>query len=129
MFTSLKRYLLSFLPVISKGQLYENRARRFLQRHGLRDFQTNYHSRMGEIDLIARQGDVLVFIEVRYRQHQKHGTAVETVSFQKQQKIRRTAQHFLQKNGLTYKTCCRFDVIGITGCPDRLKYQWIKNAF
>jgi putative endonuclease len=129
MFTSLKHYLLSFFPAISKGKLYENKARKFLQRQGLRDFQINYYSRMGEIDLIARQGDVLVFIEVRYREHQEYGTAIETVGFQKQQRIRRTAQHFLQKNCLTNKTPCRFDVVGISGSADRLKYQWIKNAF
>lgn len=127
--TSLKRCLLSLLPATSKGKFYENKAKKFLQKQGFRDFQTNYRTRQGEIDIIARHGEVLVFIEVRYRKHQKHGTAAETVTFRKQQKIRHTAQHFLQKNGLTNKIPCRFDVIGISGSEGKLNYQWIKNAF
>ena len=106
------------MPATTKGHLYENKARKFLQRQGLRDFQTNYRTRQGEIDIIARQVEVLVFIEVRYREHQNHGTAAKTVTFRKQ-----------QKNGLTNKIPCRFDVISISGSEGKLKYQLIKNAF
>lgn len=113
----------------SKGGYFEARARRFLEQQGLRDFRPNYHSRHGEIDLIARDGDVLVFVEVRYRQAMEHGSPLATVTFRKQQKIRRTAQHFLQKNGLTNRMPCRFDVVGISGSMDEPEFQWIKNAF
>ena len=112
-----------------KGHYYECLARDFLRRQGLTDFQLNFHSRFGEIDLIARDDDVLVFIEVRYRRSQDHGSAAATVTCRKQQKIYRTAQYFLQKKGLTNKMPCRFDVLGITGNDSQLDYHWIKNAF
>lgn len=123
----------------SKGRFYEARAKDYLKKQGLREFQFNYHSRYGEIDLIAKDRETLVFIEVRYRKKQKHGSAAATVNFHKQQKLIKTAQHYLQKNGLTNQVPCRFDVIGITGnvsestfsmkYKDNLEFQWIKNAF
>ena len=112
-----------------KGRFYETRAMRFLKRQGFRDFQTNFHSRHGEIDLIARHGEVLVFIEVRYRESSDHGSPLATVDYSKQRKIRLAARHFLQKNGLTDRIPCRFDVIGITGGDGNLEYHWIRNAF
>jgi len=123
----------------SKGKYYECKARDFLKKQGFKNFQFNFHSRYGEIYLIAIDRDTLVFIEVRYRKKVDHGSAAATVNFHKQKKIIKTAQHFLQKNGLTNKMPCRFDVIGITGKPsdqalrkestDNLEFQWIKNAF
>lgn len=113
----------------ARGKYYERLAKRYLRKQGLRHFQENVSSRFGEIDLIARDGETLVFIEVRYRQRVSHGSAVATVTTKKQQKIRLTAQHFLQKNGLTNRMPCRFDVIGITGSHDEPVFQWIKNAF
>ena len=120
-----------FLPgrARDKGQFFEVRARDFLYRQGLRDFQLNFRSRYGEIDLIARDKETLVFVEVRYRQDASFGSPVATVTHGKQQKIIRTARYFLQKNGLTNRMPCRFDVVGITGEPGQLEYQWIKNAF
>ena len=112
-----------------QGKFYELKAREYLKRRGLKDFLPNYHSRFGEIDLIARDGDVLVFIEVRYRKNQSYGSAAASVEFYKQKKIIRTVQHFLQKKGLNNRMPCRFDVIGITGSDEKLEFQWIKNAF
>jgi len=117
------------LTTSDKGRLFEILALKFLRKQGLRKFQLNFHSRFGEIDLIAQDADVLVFIEVRYRKNRNHGDAAATVNFSKQQKIIRTAEHYLQKNGLTNKMPCRFDVIGISGSVDALEIQWIKNAF
>lgn len=124
---------------VSKGKYYEGKARDYLKSQGLKEFQFNFHSRYGEIDLIATDKDTLVFIEVRYRKNQDHGRAAATVNIHKQKKIIKTAQHFLQKKGLTNKIPCRFDVIGITGkdtdsayngeSKDNLEFQWIKNAF
>ena len=112
-----------------KGSHFEIEARRYLRRRGLRNFQLNYRSRHGEIDLVARDADTLVFVEVRYRQKTSHGGAAVTVDWAKQKKIRRTALHFLQKNGLNNKMPCRFDVVAITGDIDRPEFYWIKNAF
>lgn len=113
----------------SKGAYFEKKAMRYLARQGMKNFSCNYHCRFGEIDLIAHDGDGLVFIEVRYREKSNFGSALDSVTVVKQKKIRRTAKHFLQKHGLGNKMPCRFDVIGITGYDGNLNYQWIKNAF
>ena len=126
---NVKFSLVRHLTTTGKGRQFEVLARKFLGRQGLKQFQLNFHSRFGEIDLIARDADILVFIEVRYRKNTDHGDAAATVNFHKQQKIIRTARHYLQKNGLTNKMPCRFDVIGISGSVDALDIQWIKNAF
>ena len=112
-----------------KGTFFETLARDFLAAQGLTDFQTNYLCRCGEIDIIARDGDYLVFVEVRYRKAGTHGSAVATVTRVKQQKIRRAAQLFLQKYGLTNRMPCRFDVVGISDGPGGPEFRWIKNAF
>lgn len=117
------------LTTSGKGKHFEVLALKFLRKQGLRQFQLNFYCRFGEIDLIAQDAGVLVFIEVRYRKNRDHGDAAATVNFYKQQKIIRTAEHYLQKNGLTNKMPCRFDVIGISGSVDALEIQWIKNAF
>jgi len=114
---------------VNTGRYYEQKAKEYLLKQGLSDFRENFHSRFGEIDLIAKDDDTLVFIEVRYRQYVDHGSALATVTRKKQQKIRMTAQHFLQKNGLTNRMPCRFDVLGMTGQHDKLCIQWIRNAF
>ena len=126
---NVKSGLSRHLTTTGKGKQFEVLARQFLRKQGLKQFQLNFHSRFGEIDLIALDADVLVFIEVRYRKNTDHGAAAATVNFHKQQKIIRTAQHYLQKSGLTNKMPCRFDLIGISGSVDALEIQWIKNAF
>lgn len=139
MMKTLKTLVSRSVSTVSTGKYYEAKARDYLRKQGLKEFQFNFHSRYGEIDLIATDKDTLVFIEVRYRKNQDHGGALATVNIHKQKKIIKTAQHFLQKKGLTNKIPCRFDVIGITGkvtdraysmeSIDNLEFQWIKNAF
>ncbi len=112
-----------------RGERFEQSAAAYLKKQGLVLLQANVHSRYGEIDLICEDGEYMVFVEVRYRDSSSHGTPLETVTRSKQQKIHRTAQHFLQKNGLTNRMPCRFDVVGITGDIGNLEFQWIRNAF
>lgn len=125
----LQRLPLRSAPTVRKGRYYESLARKFLQARGFRDFTFNVRSRFGEIDLVARDGDVLVFVEVRYRQCSSHGSPMATVDYRKQRKIIKTAQYFLQKNGLTNRMPCRFDVVGITENAGKHEFHWIKNAF
>lgn len=80
---------------------------------------------MGEIDLIMKDGEELVFVEVRYRHRNTHGISAETVTYTKQKRLLRTAKAYLQKRNLFDKIPCRFDVIAIDGQQTR----WIKNAF
>lgn len=127
--TALKQLTRKFSSTVKKGNHFEKIARAYLARQGLKNFEHNFRSRYGEIDLIANDHDTLVFIEVRYRSNADHGTPAETVQFAKQIKIIRTARYFLQKRGLTNRMPCRFDVIGISGPTGNTEIHWIKNAF
>lgn len=84
---------------------------------------------MGEIDIIARDKQDLVFVEVRYRKTEAFGGSVASVNKKKQKRIVLAASHYLQKYNLTNKIACRFDVFAITGSLDQLNYNWIKGAF
>lgn len=118
--------LLASPPSSNKGLEYETRARDYLAARGLSLVTRNYRCRQGEIDLIMRQDDILVFVEVRYRASNGHGSALESVTTQKQNKIRMTARHYLARHQLNEsKQACRFDVVAFDGehC------EWLPNAF
>ncbi|SNR63727.1 putative endonuclease [Methylobacillus rhizosphaerae] len=100
-------------------------AGRYLESHGLRLINRNYRCRFGEIDLIMQQGDIIVFIEVRMRSHLQFGGAAASITPSKQQKLIRTAEHFLQQHG---NTACRFDAI-LMNKLDTDQIEWITNAF
>ena len=104
-------------------------AKNYLSKRGLHYIDSNFHCRLGEIDLIFKQGDTLVFVEVRYRKNTAYGHACETVDKYKQQKLIRAAHYYLQKNHLTDSVDCRFDVIGIEPNNPNSEIQWFKNAF
>ena len=127
--SQLTRFLTTGSDHRRKGDFFERKAHRFLAMKGLKKISSNYQCRYGEIDLICRDGKFLVFIEVRYREKNNFGSALDSVTPEKQRKIRLTAKHFLQKNGLGNRMPCRFDVVGIDKNDGKLNYQWIKNAF
>ncbi|HID45436.1 MAG TPA: YraN family protein [Chromatiaceae bacterium] len=111
-------------PHLRKGEAAEALAERWLQAKGLTRVDRNFRCKSGEIDLIMQDEDALVFVEVRYRSHTGFGSAIDSVTPAKQQKLLRSAQHYLQQLGHT--PACRFDIIGI----DREnRIQWIRNAF
>ncbi|WP_168204014.1 YraN family protein [Aliikangiella coralliicola] len=91
--------------------------------------ENNFQCKLGEIDIIARDGQTLIFVEVRYRKQSSYGGAVASVDLRKQKKIIQTASFYLQQKKLTNKVSCRFDVFAIEGSAERLSYNWIKNAF
>jgi putative endonuclease len=101
----------------------EGDAARFLERHGLRLVARNYRTRFGEIDLIAMDGEVLVFVEVRMRSSGRFGGALESVTAGKQRRIASAAGHFLQR--YPGEPRCRFDVVVLQEGPP----QWHKAAF
>ncbi|MGD8932981.1 MAG: YraN family protein, partial [Chromatiales bacterium] len=112
---------------LQTGKQAEERAREHLERRGLRLLERNYRCRQGEIDLIMLQGDTLVFIEVRYRKSSAFGSAVETVTAQKQARLLAAARHYLQAKRASLP--CRFDVVGITGQAPGAHIEWISDAF
>jgi len=112
-----------------KGRYYESLALRYLKSQGLRLVQKNYRCTAGEIDLIMLDKHILIFIEVRFREDEDFGTAIETVDHRKQQKVLRAAQHYLLLNKVYNCRQCRFDVVGITRKNNAVELFWLPNAF
>lgn len=98
----------------ARGDRGEDRAVDELIRLGYEIVERNYRCKLGEIDIVARDGETLVFVEVRTRADSSHGDALETVSRAKQRRIGRVAQMYLVQREPVFETC-RFDVVGITG--------------
>ncbi len=133
------------------GGKAEQLAQAFLERQNLQFIIKNYYCRRGEIDLIFKDNDALVFIEVRYRRQIYFGSACETIDNTKQKKLIKAAEHYLHSHQLTESMASRFDVIGITPntksvtkspCEaqntssiikdknnNEYRIEWIKNAF
>ena len=111
------------------GDKHEKFACEVLNEHGLQIIAQNYLCKMGEIDIIARDKDQLVFVEVRYRKSELYGGSLESVNPKKQKRIILAANHYLQKHNLTNKIACRFDVFAITGNLNKQRHDWIKGAF
>lgn len=110
------------------GRWGETQALEFLQRRGLFLKESNYLTRMGEIDLIMTEGETLVFVEVRTRNTEDYGGGLASVTPAKQRKLCRTALFYLQKHGKTEHPC-RFDVVAINTDNSTTTFEWIKNAF
>lgn len=110
------------------GTHYENTAIAFLQKRGLVLLERNFRLRDGEVDLIMRDGEVIVFVEVKYRQSGAFADILEQIRTPQLNRVRRSARIYLYMNGLAeHLTPCRFDIIAITGMPDDV--NWIKDAF
>lgn len=110
-----------------RGRAAEDLACHYLAERGLVLLERNYRCRRGEIDLILRDTDTLVFVEVRYRGQGRFGSAAESVDRHKQMRLAACARQYLQARPHTVRTCCRFDVVAIDG-PD-CKIEWIRDAF
>lgn len=111
------------------GRWAEEKAYHYLTRHGLHLLQRNYRCRAGEIDLVMRHGKTLVFVEVRFRSHTHFGTCAESIDARKQQRIYKTASHYIQNCHDCEQLACRFDALLITGQPPHAEIEWIQNAF
>lgn len=112
------------------GTALEQLAARWLSARGLQLIESNYHCRLGEIDLIMRDTDTLVFVEVRYRSRSHFISPVTSVDARKQRKLIRVATVYLQHRGLTDRVPCRFDVLGIHRRTEdgELHFDWVVNA-
>ena len=108
-----------------RGSNAEDKAAAFLQQHGLVVLERNYRCRFGEIDLIARDENTLVFVEVRMRASDRFGGAAASITAAKRRKISRTARHYL--SGTSRPPACRFDALLINGVSHTM--EWLKNAF
>ena len=107
-----------------RGRDAEDRAAALLSRHGLRLMQRNYRCRGGEIDLVMRDGELLVFVEVRFRNSVAFGGALVSIDQRKRRRLLNAANHFIVNSG--WQGPFRFDVVGFDG--DR-EAHWIRDAF
>lgn len=107
------------------GYSKEQEAAAFLKEKGMEIVTCNYRNRSGEIDIIGKQDGYIVFVEVKYRQDEKKGFALEAVDLRKQRQICKVSDYYLMTHGLGEFTPVRYDVVGIQGD----KITWIPNAF
>ena len=106
----------------AQGRDWEQTALRHLRRHGLALIEANFTCKGGEIDLVMRDGDTLVFVEVRQRADGRHGGAAASITPAKIRRLVRAAQVYLQR--LPATPPCRFDVVAIDG----EQLEWLRNA-
>jgi putative endonuclease len=99
---------------VESGASAEERAARFLARAGLRIVERNFECHQGELDIVAQEGDTLVFVEVRSRATADYGHAAEMVTPKKQRRVSRVAEAYLALRRPVFESA-RFDVVAITG--------------
>lgn len=110
------------------GKQSEALASHYLKLKGYRILESNYRNRIGEIDIIAREGAALVFIEVKARQTGRYGSPKNAVTPAKQAKISNTALAYLKATG-QLNAKARFDVVAIDARYDPPDIELVKNAF
>lgn len=109
------------------GQIGEDQAARFLRKHGYKVLTRNYHSRFGEIDIIAKKDQSIIFVEVKTRSSNQFGTPREAVNYFKLQKMIKTAHIFMKVYGMDGKPF-QFDVIEVIGKEEPFDIEHIKNV-
>lgn len=115
------------------GALAEKLAQEYITKLGMNIIDKNFRTKFGEIDIIAKDQEEYVFIEVRSKSYTNFGLPEETISKKKQEKIINMAKWYLKSKQVTNSISCRFDVIAIVftikdGCLQP-KINYIKNAF
>jgi putative endonuclease len=111
-----------------KGRLSESTALEFLQNKGLEILGQNVRCPFGEIDLVARDGPTIVFVEVKSRYSVTHGLPQEALTYAKRRKLTRLAQWYLKRHRLE-RLPARFDVIAIIWSQMQPQVTWLVNAF
>ena len=111
------------------GAAWENAALAHLTGAGLHLLSRNFSCRFGELDLIMRDGDCVVFVEVRYRGSRERGGGSASVGAAKRTKLVRAAQVYLLAQPRLAAAPCRFDVIGCGGTLQQAQFDWIRSAF
>lgn len=110
------------------GVFGEEAAAGFLKQKGYQILYRNFRCKLGEIDIVARDGDVTVFIEVRTCRNDRYGSPIESILWKKQKKLITLANIYIQKFGLE-NDVCRFDVISVMRRDGFTSIKLIKDAF
>jgi putative endonuclease len=109
-------------PKQEQGRRWEQAALAHLKRHGLALVEANFRCKGGEIDLVMRERDTLVFVEVRQRADRRHGGAAASITHAKVRRLVRAAQYYLLRFPQTPP--CRFDVVAF----DDDQLDWLRNV-
>lgn len=109
---------------MNRGAAAEALAADYLQARGLTLVERNYRCRGGEIDLIVKDGDTVVFVEVRLRRNDKFGGAAASIGASKRARLKYAARHYLAHLGR--EPNCRFDAILLTGL-EASRIEWLVN--
>ena len=110
---------------MSRGEHAEALAAEYLEGRGLKILERNYRCRFGEIDIVARNGATIVFVEVRARTSEAYGGAAGSITPATRKRLLAAARHYLARQGT--HCACRFDVVLMSGSPQQI--EWIANAF
>ena len=113
---------------ITIGKEGEKIAAAYLKKNGYRIIEINFRCSIGEIDIVAKEKDDLVFIEVKTRKSIELGYPEQAVGIRKQKKMSQLALWYLQKRKIA-NTNARFDVVAVTLIPEKNEVKLIKNAF
>jgi putative endonuclease len=116
----------------ARGRVGEDDAVRWLEGQGFRVVERNVANHAGEIDLVARDGETLCFVEIKARASGAYGPAIAAVDARKQRRISRAAALYLATHGATHglhNAPCRFDVLGLDWAGDGWRYTLVRNAF
>ena len=113
---------------LNLGALAEDRAEKFLKALGYKILQRNYKTKLGEIDIIAKDKDTFCFVEVKCRASDKFGKGFDAVTGKKQEQVAKAALNYLKENKLLNKSA-RFDIVSLDSSGREEKITLIKNAF
>jgi len=113
---------------IEIGKFGQGVAEKFLRDKGYELLEENFCAPGGEIDLIMKDGSYIVFIEVKFRQNENYGLPREAVGKSKQQRIKKTAMHYIKRKRLD-DADFRFDVVEMLGKIEGIEVEHIENAF
>ncbi|MFK7885642.1 MAG: YraN family protein [Gammaproteobacteria bacterium] len=117
-------------PTARTGATCESQAQAYLEQQGLTPLARNYRCKIGEIDLIMRDGETTVFVEVRHRRSRHYGGARASITHAKMRRVARTAQVFMKHQKMPFETPIRFDVVTIDGALNQQPTtSWLKAAF
>jgi len=115
-------------PHLRRGAAVEKLALAHLRAGGLQLLRRNYRCAGGEADIVMRDLDELVFVEVRYRNSDAFGGAAHSVDAGKRRRLRLAGESFLQSHP-GHKGGCRFDVVAVGGAAPNYQLDWIRDAF
>jgi putative endonuclease len=111
------------------GAAAEAAACAHLEAAGLHRLAHNVNYRFGELDLVMREGDTVVFVEVRYRRDERFGGAAGSVDFRKRRRLVLAARAWLASQRRLADAPCRFDVVTVQGGEAAFECEWIRGAF